>query len=467
MEINIPNIIVSILNTKNIDFAIVKLKELGHQLNLNDIEQQMLLDIYEGKSMGKLLSPVFIRQKYSYVFEDDILEEYLNSDSIDSAILQIKAEQSRNSLKLNLLDISSNLDNLTPDTLRVKISMLLENDLLTSKAKTPTNHMVPVENAYQQIVQDDKGMTLGNIRIEEHAGKAKPSTVITILAFAGSFKTTFALNIAYLNAIEGYNVLYLSLESTADLLKQMMVLNHIATTTTDRDELINSKWIRDGLLSKPLQKTYNEYHNDLMVKLNNRLILWDEEDIEYNTFLDMNETLKRADDMFKENTGKGLDAVMLDQLALLKFTRASGKRYTYDGAVLNDWMSYFRKQALNFLDTGRKITAFVVSQINRESYLEASKPRKKGRYDITAASDANEIERASSTMITLYKDLDSRNTLLVNIPKAREGYVPDDPLQLEVYGEYAHIGPLKSGNLTLDASEFDADTFSITSLIDD
>lgn len=466
MEITIPNVVVSILNTNDSKYAISKLKELENLLTLNEVENRILLDIYEGHSIGKMPTPAFIKQKYSYVFDEYLFDDYLNKDAVDSAILQIKIVQAKQSLKLNLLDISSGLDSLPPEELKDKIALLLENDLLTSKTETPTNHMVPVEDAYSLLVSSDEGMTLGNIKIEEHAGKAKPATVVTILAFAGSFKSTYALQLAYLNALQNYNVLYLSLESTADLLKQRLVINHIASTVTNRDELIDGKWIRDGKLTKPLQEVYNKYHNDLMTKLDGRLILWDETDIEYNTFLEMNNTLKKADNLFKENTGKGLDAVVLDQLALLKFTRAGGKRYTYDGAVLNDWMSYFRKQSLNFLDTGREITAFVVSQINRESYLEASKPKKKGRYDITAASDANEIERASSTMITLYKDLDTKNTLLVNIPKAREGYVPDDPIQLEVYGEYSHIGPLKVGNLTLDASDFDAEEFTLDDLID-
>ena len=170
------------------------------------------------------------------------------------------------------------------------------------------------------------------------------------------------MNIAYLNALDGYNIVYLSLESTAAKLKQRLVLNHIASTTTDRNELIQAKWVRDKQLTKPLQKVYNKYHNDLMDKLGGRLLLWDEEDIQYNTFLEMNHTLQKADKIFKERNGKGVEAIILDQLALLKNTRAGGRKYTYDGAVLNDWMTYFRKQALNFLDTGRETTVFVVSQ---------------------------------------------------------------------------------------------------------
>ena len=85
---------------------------------------------------------------------------------------------------------------------------------------------------------------------------------------------------------------------------------------------------------------------------------------------------------------------------------------------------------------------------------------------ILSTSDSRN-RRASNTMITLFKDLETQNTLLVNIPKAREGDMPDNPLQLEVYGDYAHIGPLKAGNLTLEDLELEAETFSLESLIND
>lgn len=467
MEITVPNIIVSILNINDDKYVISKLKELEQQLNLNDVEQRIILEIYESVNIGSIISPTFIRKKYSYVFEDDILEQYLPQDAIDSAITQVKISQAKTSLKLNLLDISSNLDSLDPLELKDKVASLLENELLITKTEDIPDILVPSEDAYKDVIAGADGLSLVDRRIESYAGKATPSTVTTILAFAGSFKSTFALNIAYLNALDGYNIVYLSLESTAAKLKQRLVLNHIASTTTDRNELIQAKWVRDKQLTEPLQKVYNRYHNDLMDKLGGRLILWDEEDIQYNTFLEMNHTLQKADKIFKERNGKGVEAIILDQLALLKNTRAGGRKYTYDGAVLNDWMTYFRKQALNFLDTGRETTVFVVSQINRESFTEASKPRNKGRYDMTAASDSNEIERASNTMITLFKDLETQNTLLVNIPKAREGDMPDNPLQLEVYGDYAHIGPLKAGNLTLEDLELEAETFSLESLIND
>ncbi len=126
MEITVPNIIVSILNINDDKYVISKLKELEQQLNLNDVEQRIILEIYESVNIGSIISPTFIRKKYSYVFEDDILEQYLPQDAIDSAITQVKISQAKTSLKLNLLDISSNLDSLDPlelkDKSKVKLS---------------------------------------------------------------------------------------------------------------------------------------------------------------------------------------------------------------------------------------------------------------------------------------------------------------------------------------------------------
>ena len=467
MKNTLFNLIISLLTHQDTRLIKAKLETISEILVLNEVDKRIITDITESIQVGNLVSPSFIKQKYSYASANDenLIDHIIPIDAIDSAITDIMIEQSKRTLKKDILELGSTVDKLSASELKQKVSNLLENKLLEGRAEVPQNNLKELPSMYSSLKTTGDGLSLVIPRIEDYAGKALAGTVVTILGFAGSFKSTFSMQVAYENAIAGKNMLYLALESTSTALINRLVLNHIASTTTDRSKLIKADWVRDNKLTPDQIKYYDNKHSELIALLNDRLIIWDEQDVVYDTFLDMNDVLRKADQMFREKTGTGLDGFVLDQLALLKFTSAGGKKYGYDGAVLNDWVSYLRKQALNFLDTGREITVFMVSQINRESYMEASKPKKKGRYDITAASDANEIERASSTMITLYKDLDTSNALLVNIPKAREGQSPDNPLQLEVHGDYFHIGPLKVTGSTISAAELESDTFDLGDLI--
>lgn len=463
---NLFKIFLSIANTSNPKLVLKHLEDIENLIQLNDVDRLIIKDLKTGAELNNVPSPEFLEQKYSYANpDDDLIIEYIVEKGITSAIIEVSYIQQKQDLRKSLIDLSSSADSLTPKELRSEINKLLEKSVLQTTLEEATNDLKKRENPYEDFHNIEGTVSHFHPQVEMYSGKAIPGTVISLLAFAAGFKTVAAVNTSYINALDGKNVLYLALESTAGDIINRLVINHIAVTAKNSDQLIKNNWIRDNKLTKKQKEHYNKKHNELIEILDNRLIIWDETKIAYDTFLDMTETLRTADDLFVATTGKGLDIIVLDQLALLKYTSGGGKRYGYDGAVLNDWVSFFRKQTLDFLESGRQVTAFLVSQINRDAYAEASKPKNKGRYDITCASDAHEIERASDTMITLYKDLDTQNTLLVNIPKARRGAVPDNPIQLDVYGEYYHIGYLSMLSLGISSDDFEAESFDLAELL--
>lgn len=463
---NLFKILLSVANTNNPKSVLDHLKNIEDLLELNEVDKLIIKDIKTGAELNKVPSPEFLEQKYSYASPtDDLVLEYIKPKAINSAILELTTKQGQQKLSKDLIGLGGGVTKLTPKELRAEINKVLESSFLKTNLEAPTNDLVPLDNAYKSLSGLTGTIKLFHPQIEQYTRKPIPGTIISYLAFAGSFKTVAACNTAYLNALDGKNVLYIALESTSQDIINRLVVNHIAVTAKNTDELIKNTWISDNKLTESQKDLYNSKYTDLLNKLNNHLIVWDETKVSYDTFIEMTETLRTADDLFKKTTGSGLDIIILDQLALLKYTQASGRKYGYDGAVLNDWVSYFRKQTLDFLETDRQITLVLVSQINRDSYNEASKPKNKGRYDMTCASDASEIERASDAMITLYKDLDTQNTLLINVPKARRGTNPDNPIQLDVFGEYYHIGYLNMLSSGLSASDFEAESFDLDSLL--
>jgi hypothetical protein len=467
MKNTICNVILSILETKDPKFIEHKVSALETQLKLNEVEQKIIKDIKSNLSLGNTTSPSFISEKYSYYVnrDDNIVPAILDRDAVDSAIIDIRISQLKNTLSKDMLTLGSQITTMTPEEIKERMSALHNNLLIEDKFVIPENNIKKKKDAYKDLIATREGLSLCLDKVEAHAGLAVKGSVVSILAFVGAFKSTYSLNIAYQNALNGSNILYLALEDTAQKIMDRMVLNHITHTAEHRDQLISSTWVRDGSLTDKQAMLYDMNHNDLVEKLDNHFILWDSTDINYQTFTDMSNVLRLADKEFEEKTGKGLDAVIVDQLSLLKYTKGSGRKTSYDGQILNDWVSFFREQSLNFLDDGRQIVTFLVAQTSRDAFSEASKPKNKGRYSASCTSDSHELERTSSTMITLFKDLSQKNTLLINVPKARNGYSPDNPIQVEVYGEYYHVGPLKFNADSISAEDFESDEVDLASLI--
>lgn len=471
MRNSLQTIIRSIISSDNHEFSIGKLNRVVDSVILTEVESKIIKEILDNLYAGTMLNYAYLSAKYPYFFtpEESILFEALEKDAIEPAIATYKLAQDKLILAKSISELASETSGLNAKELKERISTLLTNPLLESKDAIVTTSLVEKEDAYSELA-DKEGMDWTLPGVEKYAGKITPGTVVSILGFVGSFKSTAAAQIALMNALKGYNVLYLALEDTESKIKSRLILNHMAHTVKDKQQLIESTWLRDRKLADSHIKVYNKMHNELIKKLDNHLILWDQTSFDYHTMAEMEQSLRKADKQFKKNTGSGIYAVVIDQISLLKYTNGSGKKQSYDGAVINEWVSFFYKQCLNFLDEARQIAVVMVSQVGREKFAEASKPKKKGRYEADCASDASEIERASTTMVTLYKDMDMHNTLLINIPKAREGYQPDNPLQVEVHGEYFYVGQLAAENQSYVSEDIfkanNTNDFSLASLID-
>jgi hypothetical protein len=471
MKNTVALLVLSILEFEDLNYAESKISTIRAQLQLNEVEQLIIADLENSIQLGELTSRSFIEHKYPYYFDEDLLldNDLFSRDSLDSAITELRGSQLKSDLAEGLIDLGGKVTKLNPKEIKERLAELHSSALIESKFSVSKNRIQKRKDAYGDISQHNDGLSLVLPAIEQHAGKALKGTVVSILANVGEYKSTYSLNVGYTNALLGYNILYLALESTAEKLETKMILNHIACTEKDPKKLINGHLVRDKVLTKEQQKTYNAAQNDMIDQLDNHFIMWDTSDIYYDTLVDMTTELRKADKLFQDTTGKGLDGVVIDQVSLLKYTKGSGKKGQYDGGIINDWVSYFREQALNFLEDDRQIVVFMVGQVKREAYAEVSKKSKYGRYDASCPSDSHEIERSSATMITLFTDKNTRNTVLINIPKAREGEIPEHPLTIEVYGEYSHLGPLAtdsqgSGNITLE--DFNTDELSIEDVMD-
>lgn len=110
---------------------------------------------------------------------------------------------------------------------------------------------------------------------------------------------------------------------------------------------------------------------------------------------------------------------IIDHAQLLKFD-TSMKGIGNETNIVNTYVSFFRQNVLNWIKTGRQVTGLILSQSSREGWKEAV--RQEGRYRLTALADANELERASSLVLSIFssESLKQINSAKVQILKNRD-----------------------------------------------
>lgn len=282
--------------------------------------------------------------------------------------------------------------------------------------------------------------------------------------------TTMAVNMAIRNALAGKNIAYISLEVTKEQLEYSVL----------------SLFSNDNRFSK---MGYNPIpHKDIRqnkLDTNQLNFLCDVLEPEYRRVIEPNfhildesrfktfseseilETLYQLDDE------KPLDAVFFDHAGLFAF-----KSPLYNsgnvGVAINKYVSFIRGMSIDFRvkdGVHRSIASILLAQTNRTGWKEATNSFRRSKasvrngknkqistqtegYRISALSDANELERCSSTLMFVYFDAEllGSSTAYVQLSKTRYGQIVL-PIPIEVQPEVYKFG----GDASVDTSELSAD----------
>lgn len=252
--------------------------------------------------------------------------------------------------------------------------------------------------------------------------------------------TTTTANIVYRNVYEyGYNFAYISLEITRlELLLGFWCL-HSLNEKFDKSMRLNTRDVRNGTLTEE-QKRYlfdvivPDFENNSKGKLK----IIDEGDFHNFSEGEIIQKLEEIDDDFDRK----LDGVVLDHANLCKFYEKSSDNV---GEATNRFVSLFRRLSNAFRldpETGnmRGLTTILLAQTNRMGWHEAAK--KGGAYDLSALAEANELERCSSVVMTVFHDKNSSklNELKVCLLKNRYGAAHEEPIITSVIPEHYYVG---------------------------
>ncbi len=451
-------IIRSILDTKNLSFIKQACSALT-RVELKPEEVSLLKDI--NSCVEQEVVPVISSFEDTYagtVFNGE--EGSIEKDAILSSIALLATERRNNKIARELMQIASSIPTEGYDSKTHKKISDLVSSAIQTKEESYQDPLADAVDIYKAKKEQGAGMKFGVDIIDKAIGGIQPGSFNTIFAYTGSYKTLCALNMAYNNSFNnGYNVCYISLEVVKSDIMCNIYSRHSFSLHSPKFQYIPHDKIRNATLTEKEEDfLFNEVIPDFQQKSKGKLYILDESDFDSLSFLGFEKRLREIDELCQRETGKPIDAVFVDQAQLLKYG-ASGS-IGNEGNVINAWVSFFRQQCLDFLGTGRPIAVIMLSQANREGWKRAVK--NEGSYDLRGISEANELERASWRIFSIFtnENMKESKEAKVQCLKNRTGLTVMDPVVIFVDPVCYTFGDVGSGfNDSLSVESLD-DIFS-------
>ena len=293
-----------------------------------------------------------------------------------------------------------------------------------------------------------------------------PKKFVVLGGFSGCFKTTFALNMAYNNAVFlGYNSGFLSLE-----MEEEEILTRLLCLHSQHEKF--GKYNCIVTLQKIYRKSLTKEENDFLLNI----VAPDFKDIVGKIIIsgpgDYQEYINGIDSVIltMENklsqicSNSELDIFFIDYIQLLsriyreKYVKTSIK----DQFQIVGQIARSLKWTTQTYGNNRGISIVALSQLNRASY-SAVKERLKKRnvapsekydfiYDLTSISESSEIVNASDILLTLYYDenIKKGKEVIFQLLKNRFGETLEKGERICALPEIAYIGDYYSRDYYID-----------------
>lgn len=272
--------------------------------------------------------------------------------------------------------------------------------------------------------------------LDNLTGGITPGQVCTILGAPGSMKTTYSSNIAYNALKQGKNVLYLSLEEPS----MQLFSKWLSRCSLDtRTPIPQKDVVQKTLDTKQREILFNQVYPQLN-SYAGKLFILDEQQITDYSIATLESKFKEIDKLARERTDHGIDLLVVDHIQLLKFAVTGVDTIT----AINMYVSFFRRQSLNWLHEKRPISVILLSQANRAGYEYAQKHD--GLYMSQHVAEASEVERASAYIISVYTDSMTQltNQLVLGAVKLRGAALPTSVIPIYADGSMYQVGNVVS-----------------------
>lgn len=324
---------------------------------------------------------------------------------------------------------------------------------------------------YTKSMRENAGLKTFIEQIDDEIGYIPKGAMCTLAGFTGSFKTTWAVNMAVKNALLGKNIAYISLEITKEQLEYSILslfsndqrFSRMGYSPLEHQKIRQNKLTEDEInfLCDVLEPEYRR-----VIEPNFHIL-------DGSKFKAFSES-EIIDALYQIDDEKPIDGIFVDHVGELAF-----KSPLYNGnnvgAIINKYVSFFGALTVTFRKKDNEkhsVSTVLLAQTNRSGFKEAAasfrklnminRPGKDNQqintqiegYRLTALSDSNELERFSSIVMTVFANDDMKNSrqAYVQVLKTRYGSnIPPTPVDIEP--EVYKFG----GDATVNESELSVD----------
>ena len=324
---------------------------------------------------------------------------------------------------------------------------------------------------YTKNMRDRAGLKTFVDQIDDEIGSIPKGAMCTLAGFTGSFKTTWAANIAIKNVLEGKHVAYISLEVSKEQLEYSVLSlfsNDTRFTRIGYHPLSLTNIMQNKLSSDEL-----DFLCDVLEPEYRRVIEPNFVIIDRTCFNTYNES-EFIDVLYRVDDEMPIDAIFVDHVGELAL-RSNLYNGNNTGAIINKYVSFFGGLTVNFRlkdNEKKQVATVLVAQTNRGGYKAAAasfrklsmvnRPGDKNKslntqiegYNLTALSDSNELERFSSIVMTVFanEDMKAAKQAYVQVLKTRYGNCVL-PTPVDISPEFYSFG----GDASVDESELSVD----------
>lgn len=472
------NIIQSVLNT-NDDEKIQLLEVLLSEADLNNKDREIISYLVSAyNKFDKTPTHALLLEEFPEC--EAILQgakPFATYDDLEFYAKKFMHQRKSLKTSMSLMDIASKVQQ---QGLKQEDIEQLQDMVDTEDAEIPRNSydFSTFRDYYAIMKNQPKGLLTGVSEVDALIHGCNKGTCTTILAYTSQGKSMWGTNIACDNTYTGgYNCCIISLEVSKELALMNLLCKHSNLDKFDKYEYIPHEKIRYGTLEKEEEDyLFNVILPDFNNQGKGQLFILDETDFNNMSYSEIRSVLYKIDDICRERTGRPLDSILIDHLGLMKFT--DNKKSNNEYEIINDYVSFFRRLTNKFRkdkDTGEytQLSTIFLAQANRKGYEEACK--KEGVYTMLAIAEANEIERASYRIFSIWTSdlLKEAKECCICVLKNRGGRTQQDfPITgyfdgaKYLFGDYGSSAPevydVSMGSIEgLEASSFSDEEFGL------
>jgi len=252
-------------------------------------------------------------------------------------------------------------------------------------------------------------------KIDDTFRGTKMGELFIVAAYVAQGKTTFVANLAYNGIIQGQNGMYIAMEMNFEEMRDYFYTLH--TCYPDwyehpKYKSLAGKISYEKVCYGELSGLEQDFFEDVARDFSNK------EDFGELFIVQPTEHLTPARlemDLYDRQAalaekGKNLDFVVVDYVGLM--IQDKNDRYGDFNIDLNNIIKRLKNIAINF-DSGRGLRMITPFQVNRDGWKDAVK--NDGVYKLTALSNANESERASDQIISLFMSDEMKKSGMIKV----------------------------------------------------